>query len=131
MGYNTIFKGRFNIDKPLKPEHRKVIEHLIEKEHGNFMPSKFCQWEIDSTGKHISWDGKEKFYAYESWIGLIVAILEPMGYKVNGKVFWIGEKRGDVGTIKIKDNAIKIWSSKRNAEFINLVAEVLESNFDF
>jgi hypothetical protein len=117
MGYTTNFKGSFNIDKPLKPEHRQIIEHLNNKKHeSNLMPSTYCQWVIDNEGKAVFWDGKEKFYAYEKWIAFIVSILEPLGYKINGKVFWIGEDKRDVGTIFIKNNSIKIWSSYENAQ---------------
>jgi hypothetical protein len=132
MGYNTVLKGSFSIDKPLKPEHKEIFEHIYKKAHNsNIMPSKFCQWKIDSEGQNISWDGIEKFYHFEKWIAFIVTILEPMGYKINGKVFWIAENKGDVGTIKIKDNSIKIWSSVLNAERRIMKAEVFESNFIF
>jgi len=116
MGYTTNLKGCFNIDKPLKPEHKLIIEHLNRKRHNEkLMPSTYCQWITDKDGKAIFWDGMEKFNAYEKWIALIVAILEPLGYKINGKVFWIGECKGDIGTIVIKNNRIKIWSSCENS----------------
>lgn len=117
MGYNTDFKGSFNINKPLKPEHRKVIANLNNKRHdASLLPSRYCQWVIDKEGKRIVWNGLEKFYSYREWLAVVVSILEGLGYKVNGKVFWIGEEKNDVGTIKVRDNEIKIWSSSENRE---------------
>jgi hypothetical protein len=116
MGYNTSISGQFNIDKVLEPEHKNIIKCLNSKRHNSvLLPSCYCQWIVGENDQTIIWDGKNKFYSYEKWIALIVTILEPLGYKINGKVFWIGENRDDRGTIIIKNNTIKIWSSLENA----------------
>ena len=115
MGYTANFTGNFSLDKALSEDHSKLIEALSNKRHDSeLMPSNYCQWVIGVDKKTILWDGREKFYSSDKWIAFIVSILEPLGYIVNGKVSWKGEDKSDVGTIRIKNNKIKIWSNARN-----------------
>ena len=117
MGYTTIFAGGFKLDKPLTTEHRKLIDNITQTRHdeGSF-PSYYCQWKVDETGTRIIWDGGEKFYGYTEWIEIIKMFLELLGYQISGKVFWRGESHGDVGSIKIRNGNVKVWSAAANKE---------------
>ncbi len=118
MGHTTIFTGEFKLDKPLTEEHRMLIDKITQTRHEcNCLPSYYCQWRLDETGTKIGWDGKEKFYGYAEWLGTIKLFLELLGYKISGKVFWRGEDKGDVGTIKIRNNKTRVWSAAANKEF--------------
>lgn len=68
-------------------------------------PGLWCDWLIQEDRQTIEWDGSEKFYCYVDWLEyLILAVLEPRGYKLSGTVCWRGEAFCDVGAITVKDN---------------------------
>lgn len=70
-------------------------------------PSLWLQWVPTQDGNGIEWDGGEKFYEYVEWLEyLIVKILAPKGYVLNGTVDWQGERDEDKGTITVKDNVV-------------------------
>lgn len=70
-------------------------------------PGLWCQWTPSENGKHIEWDGGEKFYDYVEWLNYIIThFLKPWGYVLNGRVTWQGEEHGDIGTIIVKDNVV-------------------------
>jgi hypothetical protein len=72
-------------------------------------PSLWLQWIPTEDGLHLEWDGNEKFYSYVEWLQyLIDRILEPRGYKLNGKVTWQGEESNDMGQIDVVDNKITV-----------------------
>lgn len=115
MGYTTIFSGGFKLDKPLTAEHRKLVEKIMQTRHGDrCLPSNYCQWKLDDTGERITWDGGEKFYGYIEWIGIIKLFLQLLGYELHGRVYWRGEDRGDVGTIKMRNGGTRVWSAAEN-----------------
>jgi len=71
-------------------------------------PGLWLQWIPSEDGKHIEWDGGEKFYCYTEWVEyLIEKILKPRGYTLNGTVHWNGEERSDTGRITITDNLVQ------------------------
>ena len=71
-------------------------------------PSLWLQWEI--VDDYIQWNGAEKFYGYTEWlIYLIEKIFQPLGYTLNGKIFFIGEdavENGDIGKIVVENNKV-------------------------
>lgn len=57
----------------------------------------------------LTWNGAEKFYGYTEWlIYLIKKIFEPLGYKLNGKIIFLGEEEdgSDVGKIVVENNKV-------------------------
>lgn len=63
-------------------------------------PSLWCQWEPSDDGKHIKWDGGEKFYEYVAWIKYFNEhFFKPWGVKLSGDVKWRGEDPSDRGVI--------------------------------
>jgi hypothetical protein len=74
---------------------------------GRSMPGLWCQWVPTNDGAGIEWDGGEKFYEYQEWLGYLIAnFLRPWGYVVNGTVTWEGEDSSDKGKLIVKDNTI-------------------------
>jgi hypothetical protein len=130
MGYTTDFDGKFNLDKPLSPEHRAYLAAFAETRRMkrdatqtsditdyNEPPSRtinsWCQWVPTEDGTAIEWNGGEKFYDYVEWIQyLITHFLAPWGYVLNGTVNWEGESRGDLGRIVITNNTVTTKTGK-------------------
>lgn len=95
--------GEFCMDEtaPLKYDHNTPPKT---------QPGLWCQWVYDEEENEIRWDGNEKFYNYVAWIIYIVmSILEPRDYVLNGKVEWRGEEWDDRGTITINNNQVKTY----------------------
>ena len=71
-------------------------------------PGLWCQWVATEDGKHIKWDGTEKFYNYVEWLKWIVEkFLKPNGISINGRVTYQGEDDEDHGAIVAEDNEIR------------------------
>lgn len=72
-------------------------------------PGLWCHWTPTEDGTALEWDGGEKFYNYVEWLEyIIVAILTPRKYKINGTLTWRGENFDDVGKITVKNNKITV-----------------------
>lgn len=113
MGYNTEFEGRFELDRPLTIEHKRILDQFSDTRHDNISlgplgnKSIWCNWVPSSDGTAIVYNEQEKFYDYAEWIQyLIEKFLKPWGYTVNGEVSWFGESRTDVGKIIVKNNVV-------------------------
>lgn len=120
MGYNTVFEGRFKLDRPLSPAHKQVLDELADEEHEpgedgkplrearSGRPCVYCQWKPTEDGAEITWDMVEKFYGWLEWLEYIVDHhLKPWGYHLNGEVRWRGEEPGDSGVIYVENNRIE------------------------
>ena len=76
-------------------------------------PGLWCDWTCTEDGKYIQWNGSEKFYYYNDWLHyLIDHFLTPWGKKLNGKITWKGEDRGDKGVIVVEDNVVSMFSGE-------------------
>tara|TARA_R100001594_G_scaffold92136_2_gene126448 strand:- start:4926 stop:5417 length:492 start_codon:yes stop_codon:yes gene_type:complete len=71
-------------------------------------PSLWCQWVPTGDGRHLQWNGCEKFYDYVRWLSDVICpqFLARWGYMLNGCVSWVGEDDRDRGTITVKDNVV-------------------------
>ena len=70
-------------------------------------PGLWCNWEPSEDGKHMQWDGSEKFYYYVQWLEYIKDnFLTPWGYKMTGEVKWRGEDTSDRGVIVATPSSI-------------------------
>ena len=115
MGYQTDFRGHFELNKKLDQETSDFLVKFSETRHEkdrllvvSGWPAIWCQWIPTEDGKGIEWDGAEKFYNYVEWIKYLIAnVLAPKGYVLSGSVDWRGEEWEDVGTISIKDNNVE------------------------
>lgn len=119
MGYTTDFDGLFRFNKPLAPELFNELVQFNKTRHckGNKgsdswsaaegMPGLYCQWVPNPGNTGLIWDGGKKFYDYIPWLKwLIDNKFKPHDIVLNGKMFWHGEDRDDIGTIEVQDNEI-------------------------
>jgi hypothetical protein len=119
MGYGTYFKGRFQLDRALSPEHQAALEELADEEHYDAEdgmpvrdvdtghPAIYCQWKPTEDGTEIE-DFGEKFYGGPEWLQYLVEKrLKPWGYILNGEVRWQHENWEDAGIIYVRDNRIE------------------------
>lgn len=102
MGYTTYFEGAVNIEPPLNEHEISYLKDFgstrrMDRENGPYFvkgtgdfgqgrdpdirdhneppegqPGLWCQWEPTDDGKHIEWDGGEKFYNAEDWMAYII-----------------------------------------------------------
>ena len=71
-------------------------------------PGLWCQWTPTEDRTAIVWDGGEKFYEYIEWLEYIVKnFIKPWGYKLNGRVHWVGQDSDDSGVIRVIDNVVE------------------------
>jgi hypothetical protein len=115
MGYTTKFTGKFKLSRKLTNEECETLVKFSDERHGGNMdvyggyPGFWCQWVPSADSKHIVWDGGEKFYHYVEWLHLILdRYLEPWGVTATGKVKWLGEDRGDRGTIELNESIMTV-----------------------
>jgi hypothetical protein len=101
MGYTTCFDGCFSLNKPLATRHRKLLDDFLEEDDRR-------QWVPTEDGTAIMWDEGPKFYNYVDHLKELIKWLARLGYKLNGSVIWNGERYGDVGTIWVLDNVVKV-----------------------
>lgn len=111
MGYTTDFEGMFSIEPVLTLEHKNELEDLAESLGGPNnppnAPDSYLQWVPTEDGKHLEWDGGEKFYDYTQWLTwLIDDKLKPWGYTVSGSVKWAGEEADDRGILSVVNNVV-------------------------
>ena len=74
-------------------------------------PGLWCHWipAHNDPANFIEWDGGEKFYDAETWLEyLIIAVLEPRGYTLNGRVLAQGEEVSDRWTLDVMDNEVVV-----------------------
>jgi hypothetical protein len=96
---------------------------VIDYNMGAEQPEVWCKWTPTEDGTAIEWNGVENFYEYVPWLEyLIEHFLGPWGYKLNGKVVWVGEEPGDTGEITVTDNVLEVGPlDLRSAIFRGLV----------
>lgn len=81
-----------------------VLNHNVP---ARTQPGLWCDWVIGED--FLEWNGAEKFYHYEEWLEyLIDNFFQPLGYVLNGEIYWEGEDRDDFGTIHVEDNTIEM-----------------------
>jgi hypothetical protein len=72
-------------------------------------PGLWCHIVPTDDGEGLEWDGGEKTYSMENWIFyLINRYLAPRGYVVNGVLDAFGEEAGDIWSIKVEDNVVRV-----------------------
>jgi len=89
-------------------EWQKTRDEAIKS--GKGQPSLWCQWTLTDDGKFLEWDGGEKFYNYVKWLRyLIENFFSTWSINLNGSINWMGEDRGDRGTIVVSDNTVDVF----------------------
>jgi len=108
MDYNTApGQVQYSINEDFNARW-KMNEELIA--NGDAQPGLWCQWTVSEDNMRLEWDGGEKFYNYIEWLKFIITnFLEPWGYKLSGKVEWVGEdSENDHGEIIVTDNLVLV-----------------------
>lgn len=81
---------------------------IINYNDAGSQPGLWCQWVINDNNELV-WDEGEKFYNYIEWLEyLIEHFFSPLGYVLEGTVFYDGEDSDDFGKIIVKDNVVKV-----------------------
>lgn len=113
MGYTTRFSGFFKFNRALTASEMDELREFADVDHrdedclGHGSGSAYCQWVPTSDGTGLEWDGNEKFYYYEEWLGYLAKrFFIPWGLVLNGTVAYQGEEIGDVGQLTVKDNVV-------------------------
>jgi hypothetical protein len=77
-------------------------------------PGLWCNWVPLRDGHALGWNGAEKFYHYEEWLGyLLNTYLIPWGYEVSGSVCWSGEDMEDFGWLRVHGNQVEASAFNR------------------
>lgn len=80
-------------------------------------PGLWCNWVVTEDGTGLEWNGAEKFYYYEEWLGYMIEnFFAPLGYVLNGSIEWQGEDYDDFGTLTVTDNVIVAESGVRESD---------------
>lgn len=81
---------------------------VVDHNRAGNQPGLWCQWIINDNNELV-WDEGEKFYNYVEWLEyLIEHFFAPLGYVLEGTVFYDGEDSDDFGKIIVKDNVVKV-----------------------
>lgn len=111
MGYTTEFQGFFEFSRQLTLNEKIQLDAISNKDWRNdpATPGYYCGWVSNKHGKHLEWDGGEKFYDYVEWLEwLIKTFFKPKGISLNGAMMWQGEEIGDIGRIEVDNNTVKV-----------------------
>ena len=117
LTYLKKFSGTRRMKRKLDPKYGVEGEFYVDgggdfgqaqepniidyNESPSTQPGLWCQWAPTDDGKHIEWNGTEKFYEYFLWLKYILEkLLVPKGYLLSGVVHWTGEDHSDIGTIQ-------------------------------
>jgi hypothetical protein len=88
-------------------------DHDIGGSMNCFMPSFYCQWELDKKDPEctrVVWNGGEKFYSYRAWLKYLVDLLFQLCLKrsivirFSGHIAYQGESGSDTGYLTITSN---------------------------
>ena len=134
MGYNTDWKGRIELSRPLSKSEQQEWDDIYEQRHDSKyeygdvrrkFPSIWCGFEVtkveteygDAFSKTIfRWDGGEKTYEGIGWIVFFVEKLKEWSTRENpiygtGIMNWRGEEWGDEGRVIVEyhQNSLGDW----------------------
>jgi hypothetical protein len=128
MGYHVTWKGSFQTDCPMAPEHVKELRQYEDSEDwpGATPDVRFNPWLVakDGEGFEVLTD---KPGDWKAWLQYLVDhFLTPWGYKLSGTVEWDGEERGDAGTITIEGGIVKARRRKLAMSWASFSAEMRE-----
>lgn len=156
MGYTTKFNGQITIDPPLNKAEITFLQKFNDTRRMDCVegpyyvdnpgfrgqderpgiidynrppagqPGLWCKWTVSDDGKHIEWDGNEKFYCAGEWMSyLIEHFIKPGAVAVrsgdpqfaefqqhmcNGIIYAQGEDPDDRWKLVVRDNAVRVVS---------------------
>lgn len=102
MGYTTTFEGSITITPPLD---EKTVEEMntffSERHEGPNFPGIWCNWEVSQDGLILYWNGAEKSYAMDLWLGYINRALLMKGHTLDGEMRAYGDEPGDIWMMRV------------------------------
>ncbi len=119
MGYSIYFSDEFSIYPPVRIEHRNLLHQVSNSGVDGYSPPTDygTDWELTKSSSGLHHNGIEKSRDNIEWLQyLLKHFFGPLGYVVQGKVFWSGEDPSDSGLIWIKDSELKSIYIKDMAE---------------
>lgn len=107
MGYTTEFYGEILVEPKFTDDIIQEINTFSKQDHRNehSLPGYHCNWIIEED--KIRWNGGEKFYDSEEWMGyLINRWVIPTGRVANGVIECEGEDTTDLWRLVVTDNVV-------------------------
>lgn len=122
MGYTTTFEGHFNIKPNLTIAQVKEVNDFCSRRHDDGQvgaspdsggirgaPGIWCDYEVSPCGDLITWNGNEKSYSMEKWLGVLIKkFFVPHGQVLDGQMKATGEQPGDNWLLVCKDNVVSV-----------------------
>ena len=113
MGYTTDFSGKMTCTPKLTEDQIAYINLFSQTR-------RMARDEESENGKHISWNGAEKFYYYTDWLEYLQKnVLDTWGVKLNGKIKWRGEDSSDRGVLLANNGEISSKEGEEYKEFLD------------
>lgn len=92
-----------------REEMKKRSGVLDYNEPPGDQPGLWCLWVPTDDGRHLRWNGREKFYHYSEWLNYMVkSFFKLWGVRLDGYVTWKGQDRGDRGMIVADGEIISV-----------------------
>lgn len=109
MGYTTNFTGKMAFSRQLTLDEYNELRGIYDNDNLKGAPNGYNQWVPTKDGRHLEWDGEEKFYNYIEWLEWLISdFFRPKGIELNGSIDWRGEDHEDAGTIQVIKNHMTI-----------------------
>ncbi len=115
MGYDTYFRGEFQIHPKLDLQTFQDLASLVDLDRGaEGSPDSSCDWEPTANGMGLRHNGSEKSYNYQEWVQYIVNFLAAREHQLFGEVKYQGEDPDDFGKLIVgEDGTVKKFLGKR------------------
>ena len=123
MAYCVYYNGEVRIIPRLSEDHAPLLRALVNFEqtgetHAIFssiaaspepdLPGYAGVLEVSEDREHLLPEEGESRHGIRLWLGLLLQYhFVPLGYTLNGEIFWEGEDRNDSGGIFIKNNQLE------------------------
>ena len=123
MGYCVYYNGEVSVTPPLTEDHAALVHALVNFEqsdetHAIFaaiaaspepdLPGYAGVLDVSEDREYLLPEEGESRHGIRLWLRLLLQYLfVPLGYTLNGEIFWEGEDRDDSGGIFLKDNQLE------------------------
>jgi hypothetical protein len=123
MGYDVYYNGEVKITPPLTEEHAGLLRALVNREETEQTQAIFAAiaagpepdlpgytgvLEVSEEREYLLPEEGESRHGIRLWLRILLQYLfVPLGYTLNGEIFWEGEGRDDSGGIFLNDNQLE------------------------
>ena len=116
MSNSLNFNGAFQLDRKLTKKATKLLNALYDGDDnvkkamnkGGDIPTGPCKWVPTSDRCGLQLEANENFFDHVEWLDfIIVVILKPERYVLNGWLFWWSPNgKSQSGIIRVNDNEL-------------------------